>query len=69
MAVHMKAKTSPTGYTALIQYGQDRIEFPVARFNDSGDAMIVDPELGHLVRASAQPGFVRVWPMLQAASR
>lgn len=69
MAVTMKAKTSPTGYMALVQYGDTRVEFPVARFDDDGFAMIADPELGNLHRAAAYPGFVRVWPMLQAASR
>ena len=65
----MRAKTSPTGYIAVIQYGEARIEFPVARFDDEGYALISDPELGTLYRAATYPGFVRVWPMLQAASR
>lgn len=68
MAV-MKAKTSPTGYIALVKYGEDRVEFPVARFDDEGNALIADPETGALEWASEHPGFVRVWPMLQAASR
>lgn len=65
----MKAKTSPTGYMAVIQYGETRVEFPVARFDDDGHAMIADPDTGILQRAHTVTGFLRVWPMLQAASR
>lgn len=63
-----KAKTSPTGYVARIQRGPDRIEFPVARFDDEGYAMILMDD-GKLARAADNPGFVHTWPMLQAASR
>lgn len=63
-----KAKTSPTGYVALLQFGDDRIEFPVARFDDEGYAMILMDD-GELVRAADEPSFLRTWPMLQTHGR
>lgn len=63
-----KAKTSPTGYMAVIQMGEDRIEFPVAKFDDDGYALILASD-GWLVRAADEPGYAHCWPMLQIPGR
>lgn len=62
--MRMKAKTSPTGYLATLAVGQDLIEFPVAKFDDEGWALILDLD-GRLVRAADKPEFVAAGPMLQ----
>lgn len=67
MPVHAKAKTSPTGYTAMIQDQRGTSEFPIARFDDDGYALICSPDTGRLVRAAEYPGFAAVLPMWQVA--
>lgn len=65
----IKAKTSPTGYVAQIRDSlNNSVEFPVARFDDEGYAMVCN-DRGVLVRANGIPNFLRVWPMLQANGR
>lgn len=65
--MRIKAKTCPTGYIALVNWQGyvDQYEFPVARFDDDGYAMIADPDTGRLVRAADMQGFREVTPMWQ----
>jgi hypothetical protein len=62
----MKAKTSPTGYLVTIASGNDLVEFPVARFDDDGYAMICNLR-GRLVRAVDHPGYQDAFPMGQVS--
>lgn len=65
--MRMKAKTSPTGYVAtLADRLGNQIEFPIARFDEAGQALMCSPE-GRLVPALAQPGFLDVSPIGQAS--
>lgn len=64
--MRIKAKTSPTGYIATLDVGGNEIEFPVARFDEDGWAMICNMD-GMLVRAGQEPGFMATAPMGQVA--
>lgn len=64
MPMRVKAKTSPTGYIATVSVGSDLVEFPVARFDEDGWAMICNVD-GRLVRAVEEPGFQDAFPMGQ----
>lgn len=66
MPLRMKAKTTPTGYIAEIGRNEGVGEFPVARFDDDGYALIAHPKTGRLERAVDLDGFVAVIPMWQA---
>lgn len=71
MADVVRAKTSPTGYIARIAQvttsGNTMAEYPVARFDDEGYALIADPAKGTLVRAAEFRGYLAVLPMWQVA--
>lgn len=71
MAIRLKAKTSPTGYIAEVRspdlQSRDTVaEFPVARFDDDGFALVAHPRTGCLARAVELEGFIAVLPMWQA---
>lgn len=66
MPLRMKAKTTPTGYIAEITHEEGSAEFPVARFDDDGYAMVAHPRTGKLERAVDLDGFTSVLPMWQA---
>lgn len=65
MQSRMRAKTTPTGYIALVSGTQHLLELPVVRFDDDGYAMVSDFDTGRLVRVGDFPGFQRVIPMWQ----
>lgn len=67
MPVRMKAKTTPTGYIAEISRAEGVGEFPVARFDDDGYALVAHPKTGRLERAIDLEGFTSVIPMWQAS--
>ena len=61
----LKAKTSPTGYLVETKNGENIVEYPVARFDEQGYAMIADLTLGMLVRATDLPDYDQTVPMWQ----
>lgn len=67
MALTMKAKTTPTGYLAVVKTPDGEYEYPVARFDDDGYALICDLFTGKLVRAADHPEFEHVIPMWQVS--
>lgn len=64
--MRIKAKTSPTGYIATLDTGANLIEFPVARFDDEGWALICNVD-GLLVRAANEKGFLATAPLGQVS--
>lgn len=62
MPPRMKAKTSPTGYVAVVESESYTIEMPVARFDEEGYALVCGPD-GRLTRAAEMNGFHSVLSM------
>lgn len=66
MPVRLKAKTSPTGYLVELVNEKFIAEYPVARFDDEGYAMIAVHD-GKLTRAADLPDYKATRPMWQDA--